>query len=105
MLFSSIKDCEYRKRVIFFVAVARVFLIKLFPQPYVCAKPYFAARTGNIEDRGLKGEDGWAVLASSQLTHFPLQATLAKHRDFSFCMRDQQSVLPEGGHGSSLPDM
>lgn len=79
MLFSSIKDCEYKKRVIvFFVAVARVFLIKLFPQHYVCAKPYFAAsRTGNTEDKGLKGEDGWAVLVSSQLTHFPLQATPA----------------------------
>lgn len=79
MLFSSIKDCEYKKWVIvFFVAVARVFLIKLFPQHYVCAKPYFAAsRTGNTEDKGLKGEDGWAVLVSSQLTHFPLQATPA----------------------------
>lgn len=74
-------------------------MIKLFPQHCACAKPYFAARTGNTEDKELKGEDGWAVLASSQLTHFPLQAAPAEHRDFSFCMSDQQSVLPEGGHG------
>lgn len=73
-----------------------MFLIKLFPQHCVCAKPYFAARTGNTEDKELKGEDGWAVLASSQLTHFPLQAAPAEHRDFSLCMSDQQSVLPEG---------
>lgn len=74
-------------------------MIKLFLQH--CAELYFAARTGDIKDWGLRKEDGWAALSSSWLILLPWQAALVECEGFCFYTRDQQSVLPEGGQGCS----